>query len=67
MQDGKLTPFIMSERHNCTNSEEVLKLAREHPNEENPVINRRVLGILAITRGRCKFARNKTHTGLTDL
>ncbi|KAJ6554052.1 phosphatase 2C-like domain-containing protein [Mycena vulgaris] len=48
--DGKLTPLIMSDRHNCTNTQEILKLAEEHPGEADLVSNGRVLGVLAVTR-----------------
>ncbi|KAJ6624121.1 phosphatase 2C-like domain-containing protein [Mycena sp. CBHHK59/15] len=33
MQDGKLAPVIMSDRHNCSNTEEVERLLAAHPNE----------------------------------
>ncbi|KAJ7731005.1 phosphatase 2C-like domain-containing protein [Mycena maculata] len=50
MKKGKLTPVMMSERHNCTNTQETLKLAGEHPGEKDLVIHNRVLGVLAVTR-----------------
>ncbi|KAJ6584286.1 phosphatase 2C-like domain-containing protein [Mycena sp. CBHHK59/15] len=50
MQDGKLTPVIMSDRHNCSNTKEVERLLAEHPNEENIIQRNRLLGLLAVTR-----------------
>ncbi|KAJ7454492.1 phosphatase 2C-like domain-containing protein [Mycena latifolia] len=50
IQNDKLTPVILSDRHNCTNPQEALKLADEHPGESSPVIYGRVLGVLAVTR-----------------
>ncbi|KAJ6622037.1 phosphatase 2C-like domain-containing protein [Mycena sp. CBHHK59/15] len=50
MQDGKLTPVIMSDRHNCRDANEVERLHAEHPGEENIVQGDRVLGLLAVTR-----------------
>lgn len=51
MEDGKLTPLIMSERHNCDNVKEVERLLAEHPNEENVILHGAVLSVVRITRG----------------
>ncbi|KAJ7608931.1 phosphatase 2C-like domain-containing protein [Mycena polygramma] len=50
MQDGKLRPIMLGDRHNCTNSKEVERLIAEHPGEENLVQGIHVLGLLAVTR-----------------
>ncbi|KAJ6524256.1 phosphatase 2C-like domain-containing protein [Mycena vulgaris] len=50
MQDGKLTPILLSERHNCTDAKEMERLATEHPGEKDIVKYGRVLGLLAVTR-----------------
>ncbi|KAJ7898389.1 phosphatase 2C-like domain-containing protein [Mycena leptocephala] len=50
MQDGKLTPIIMSDQHNCQNVREVERLTEEHSGEEQLVQGNRVLGLLAVTR-----------------
>ncbi|KAJ6524250.1 phosphatase 2C-like domain-containing protein [Mycena vulgaris] len=50
MQDGKLTPILLSERHNCTDAKEMERLATEHPGEKDIVKYGRVLDLLAVTR-----------------
>ncbi|KAJ6524248.1 phosphatase 2C-like domain-containing protein [Mycena vulgaris] len=50
MQDGKLTPILLSERHNCTDAKEMKRLATDHPGEKDVVKYGRVLGLLAVTR-----------------
>ncbi|KAJ6553863.1 phosphatase 2C-like domain-containing protein [Mycena sp. CBHHK59/15] len=49
-KDGKWTSTLLSARHNCSNPEEVERLSREHPNEQNLVVWGRVSGALAVTR-----------------
>ncbi|KAJ7031268.1 phosphatase 2C-like domain-containing protein [Mycena alexandri] len=50
MQDGKLTPILMNDRHNCTDAKEVEKFLADHPGEQGLIKWNRVLGLLAITR-----------------
>ncbi|KAJ6606691.1 phosphatase 2C-like domain-containing protein [Mycena sp. CBHHK59/15] len=50
IQDGKLTPVLMSDRHNCSNMVEVERILAAHPNEANIVQYGRLLGVLAVTR-----------------
>ncbi|KAJ7120646.1 phosphatase 2C-like domain-containing protein [Mycena filopes] len=49
-KDGGWTSTLLSARHNCSNPEEVERLHREHPNEQNLVRWGRVSGSLAVTR-----------------
>lgn len=50
MLNVKLTPLMLSDRHNCSNDQEARRLAEEHPGEEHPVYYGRLLGFLAVTR-----------------
>ncbi|KAJ7191917.1 phosphatase 2C-like domain-containing protein [Mycena pura] len=50
LRDGKMTPIMLGDRHNCSNPDEVKRLADEHPNEPNLVQGNRVQGLLAVTR-----------------
>ncbi|KAJ7454277.1 phosphatase 2C-like domain-containing protein [Mycena galericulata] len=49
-EDPKLTPIFLSERHNCSNPAELVRMHAEHPNEEHAVVYDAVLGCLRVTR-----------------
>ncbi|KAJ6584859.1 phosphatase 2C-like domain-containing protein [Mycena capillaripes] len=49
-KDGEWTSFLLSERHNCGNPDEVKRLRREHPNEDHVIQDDSVLGTLCVTR-----------------
>ncbi|KAJ7658280.1 phosphatase 2C-like domain-containing protein [Mycena polygramma] len=43
-RDGKLTPIMLGDRHNCNSPEEVERLTAEHPGEKNLIDNGNPLG-----------------------
>jgi pyruvate dehydrogenase phosphatase len=48
---GKWNAKILSHNHNGTDKGEVERLKSEHPGEDGVVLNDRVLGAIAVTRG----------------
>ncbi|KAF9029246.1 protein serine/threonine phosphatase 2C [Hymenopellis radicata] len=54
-KDEKRVPIMMSTRHNTTNTDEVQRILREHPNEEGIFTDGRLLGWLSVTRSLGDF------------
>ncbi|KAJ6585637.1 phosphatase 2C-like domain-containing protein, partial [Mycena capillaripes] len=52
MQNGKMTPIILSDRHNCSDPKEVERLLAEHPDEDGVIVHGGVLSVLRVTRGQ---------------
>lgn len=45
---------LLSSNHNGTDESEVKRIRKEHPGEEECVLKHRVLGAIAVTRGKSR-------------
>lgn len=52
---GKWSASLLSSFHNGQNKTEVDQIRKDHPGEAECVLNERVLGAIAVTRGSCLF------------
>ncbi|KAJ7755194.1 phosphatase 2C-like domain-containing protein [Mycena metata] len=50
MQNGKMTPILLSDRHNGSNPKEVERLLSQHPGEVDVIPYGAVVGVLRVTR-----------------
>lgn len=51
-QSGQWEAHVLSSTHNGENPTEALKVQKQHPGEAECVLENRVLGAIAVTRGR---------------